>query len=144
LEITRYYEELLSSKENAFLGRMLTAETDRSKALAKVSHLLRMAIRSANGEREDDGDEEVVCEGRGYNFGAPSEDWSLEREIELERLEKENEELRLLLRLSQGTTNEEDESRCIGAVRNAHVSLPRNRSLVAQGFVQSLQRTNSS
>lgn len=115
---------------------MLTTETDRSKALAKVSHYLRMAIRAHSGEREDEEVAEDSCEGRGYNVTAPSEDLALEREIELARLETENEELRFLVRLAQGTTTEEDESRHIGATRHAHVSFHRKSIAGQSAFLQ--------
>jgi len=144
LQITRQYEQLLASKEDIYVKRRLTQETDQSEALAKVSHLLRTALRSANGEREGDEEPDAFCEGRGYSLSAPTEDWALEREVELARLEKENAELRLLLRLAQNEAGEDDESRQIGAARHAHIPLPRNRPGPPPGYMHPLQRTLSS
>jgi len=148
LQITQHYEQLLSSKEDLYLRRCLTTETDQSRALAKVSYLLRKALRASNGEREGDEAPNKSCEGRGYNVTAPTEDWALERETELARLEKENAELRLLLRLAQGDAAEDDESRHVSATRHPHVPLARSRSGHLNphppGYMHPLQRTISS
>lgn len=144
MQITRYYEQLLAAKEDLYAKRRLTSETNQSETLAKVSNLLRKALRSSNGERVSEEEDGKTGEGRGYNAIAPAEDWALEREIELSRLEKENAELRLLLRLAQNEAGEDEESRHISAARYAHIPLQRHRAAPPPGYMHPLRRTLSS
>lgn len=98
------------------MSQDLIASTRLSTSLSRLSHLIRQAIRANAGEPTDDIDSDPnnadtdatsgdtspqATEGepsRGYTtFSSDREDWALERESEIIRLEKENEELRKLL-----------------------------------------------
>ena len=112
LTLTRHYEELLLSRETTLLSTELASTTNLSVSLSRISHLLRLALRANGGEIVDDDaaadpssplyhqaeDEDA---GGYYQEGLSREDWALERECEIVRLEKENEELRRLLGLVQ-------------------------------------------
>ncbi|GJJ09212.1 hypothetical protein Clacol_003434 [Clathrus columnatus] len=97
LSLTKHYESLLLSRETSMLSSDLSASVAYSYSLAQMSRLLRSALRTAGGEPpEDDTSTEEVG---GYVEGLGVEDWSLERESELSRLEFENQELRRMLGL---------------------------------------------
>jgi len=88
---------LAQDEENAAMD--LDASTAVSNSLVRLSYLLRQVLRSHNGEdaespvtRTDNEEDEP------WAAGAAS-DYALERDIELARLEKENEELRRLMGL---------------------------------------------
>jgi len=114
LTLTRHYESLLVARESNTLNQDLILSSSSAESLARLSHLIRMTLRSLAGEdpeadesekpsgNEEGGErDEVLDEQRregGYAGSSPPlEDWALEREIEITRLEKENEELRRLL-----------------------------------------------
>ena len=124
LTLTRHYEALLLARESQSLTTDLTSNTNTSQAFQRLSKNLRALLRSMAGEDpEDQGvisnfpnqnedsaetteseqDFQVLLqaldeEGAGGYAGTEGrEDWALERECEIARLEKENEELRRLL-----------------------------------------------
>jgi len=114
LTLTRHYESLLVARESNTLNQDLILSSSSAESLARLSRLIRMTLRSLAGEdpeadesersgRNEEGGEtdDVLDEERregGYAGSSPPlEDWALEREIEITRLEKENEELRRLL-----------------------------------------------
>lgn len=101
LSLTRHYELLLLSRETSLLSSDLAASTAYSHSLTRISELLRAALRTAGGELPED---EIPSEFRhgdresgGYLEGGGIDDWALERESELARLEFENQELRRML-----------------------------------------------
>ncbi|KIO30934.1 hypothetical protein M407DRAFT_35625, partial [Tulasnella calospora MUT 4182] len=104
LTLTRHYESLLLARESSVLSQDLEEATKVSLSLSRLSHYIRQAIRASNGEPVDDGEGESsnpnpdadIDNARGYS-GPERDDWALERESEINRLEKENEELRKLL-----------------------------------------------
>ena len=96
----REYEAKLLAREEDNSKRDLDSSTAISQSLVRLSYLLRQVLRSQNGEdidspvtRADDDDNREP-----WTVSAVS-DHALERDIELARLEKENEELRRLMGL---------------------------------------------
>jgi hypothetical protein len=95
LSLIRYHEARLLAQEEENATKELVQMSTVSSSLARLSSLLRQVIVLQHGEDP----EAFVGEGR------EKEDWaisgatehSLERDIELARLEKENEELRRLI-----------------------------------------------
>ncbi|TDL17834.1 hypothetical protein BD410DRAFT_793870 [Rickenella mellea] len=118
LSIARHYEAQLLARESRSMEDQLSANSALSVIVARVSQRLRKVIRSMNGETPssgttpasllltdvDGGDFSVGGAGGGERepevWGATEDsDWALERECELERLAKENEELRRMIGL---------------------------------------------
>ncbi|EJC97903.1 uncharacterized protein FOMMEDRAFT_137295 [Fomitiporia mediterranea MF3/22] len=114
LETIKLYEQLLIASESGSLDTQLAADTSVSVLIAKCSRLLRMVLRLMGGEEptppslpspppsaipSDDSSSYDKVETRCAPELADSisQDWALEREIELSRLEQENAELRMLL-----------------------------------------------
>lgn len=95
LALTRQYEQQILSRETATMERELSETAAISVALAKISQLLRQALRTSGGEDPVPRMEEDDLVQTAQTSGA----WALERECELARLERENEELRALLHL---------------------------------------------
>ncbi|KAF8491964.1 hypothetical protein JB92DRAFT_3128160 [Gautieria morchelliformis] len=101
LALTRHYESLLLSRETSILSSDLIASTAHFQSVAHMSHLLRAALRECGGELPED---EIPNEARdaereqgGYVEGSGLDDWALERDSELVRLECENFQLRRML-----------------------------------------------
>ncbi|KAF8133733.1 hypothetical protein EV363DRAFT_1258146 [Boletus edulis] len=106
LALIREYEARLLAKESENLLRVLSSTIAESISLGRVSAALRSLLRVVNGEdvpfppsasppRESDNSPLD-----GFDFGGKEdEDWALERECELSRLERENAVLRHLLGL---------------------------------------------
>ena len=118
LRITRHYEALLIAREAQSLTTDLTAASNNSQSLRRLCTNFRNLLKSMAGEDPqqllqlpDDpfdnvslecGFEEIIQklkdEGTAVYIGEDvREDWALEREVEISRLEKENEELRRML-----------------------------------------------
>ncbi|KAF8964184.1 hypothetical protein BDZ97DRAFT_915522 [Flammula alnicola] len=100
LSLIREYEAKLLAREEENAHKDLDASTAVSHSLVRLSHLLRQILRSQNGE---DAEEPVTRtddeENREPWTSGAASDYALERDIELARLEKENEELRRLMGL---------------------------------------------
>ncbi|KAF9046425.1 hypothetical protein BJ165DRAFT_1527521 [Panaeolus papilionaceus] len=100
LSLIREYEAKLLAREEENANKDLYASMAISNSLVRLSHLLRQVLRSQNGEEiESPTDVEEEHDTRVPRITAASADQALERDIELARLEKENEELRRLLGL---------------------------------------------
>jgi len=127
LELTRFYESLITSREAIHLTEGLAYETGTSHSLAQMSHLLRCALRLSNGESAEKESVRFVSGRRGYTEGPPQNDEALEKECELVRLEKENEELRRLLGVGLDPAKESAIARQIVAARNLYPPLLRHR-----------------
>jgi hypothetical protein len=91
LSLIRDYEAKLLVQEEEDATQELVTSTAVSRSLARLSHSLRQLMRSLGGE---DRDGEPSGEGE-----EPDAEWALNRECELARLEKENENLRRMLGL---------------------------------------------
>ena len=116
LTLTRHYEALLLSRETQNLDDGLITNTILSESLQRLAFYLRGLLKSMVGENSENFDTdydgsgfasanveelytllEALDERSGYLGVEGSQDWALERECEISRLEKENEELRRLL-----------------------------------------------
>jgi hypothetical protein len=101
LSLIREYEAQLLAREEEDATQDLASSTAISQSLARLSLSLRQFMRSIGGEDQipepspHSSEEEQVD-------GTPNSDWSLERECELARLEKENEVLKRMLGVSNG------------------------------------------
>ncbi|PPQ89646.1 hypothetical protein CVT25_013833 [Psilocybe cyanescens] len=100
LTLIREYEVKLLAREEENMQTSLDSSTAISNSLVRLSYLLRQVLRSQNGEdaespvtRTDD------VEDREPWTAAAASEYALERDVELARLEKENEELRRLMGL---------------------------------------------
>lgn len=94
----REYETKLLARQEENSVQDLSSSTAVSESLGRISHLLRQLLRSIGGEDADPPttrtDDE---EDREPWTSVLAADHALEREIELARLEKENEELRQMM-----------------------------------------------
>jgi hypothetical protein len=121
LTLTRHYEGLLLARESQSLTNDLTLTTNTSQSLHRLSKNLRALLRTMAGEEPEDVDLSPDSSNQkedGEAENAPDEpdfdaliqalesegsgerdDWALERECEIARLEKENEELRRMLEI---------------------------------------------
>ena len=118
LRITRHYEALLIARDAQSLTTDLTAASNHSQSLRRLCNNFRNLVRSMAGEEQQQllqlsdvpfdnsllefNFEEIIQkledEGTAVYIGEDAqEDWALEREVEISRLEKENEELRRML-----------------------------------------------
>jgi hypothetical protein len=95
LSLIRDCEAKLLAREEENTTKELVQMSTVSSSLARLSSLLRQVLLLQNGE---DGEE---CAGDGQDedswVDSAVTEYSLERDIELARLEKENEELRRLI-----------------------------------------------
>lgn len=103
LTLTKHYEQLLHSRESASMQADLTSNTAVTSCLQRLSENLHALLHSMAGEepgeahkdgqpRKPEEDQELLD-----RLLDNREDWALEREAEIARLERENEELRKLL-----------------------------------------------
>jgi len=100
LSLIREYEAKLLAREEENSKKDLDTSAAISHSLVRLSYLLRQVLRTQNGEdteppvarMDDDENREPWTE-------SAASDHALERDIELARLEKENEELRRLMGL---------------------------------------------
>ncbi|KAK0503872.1 hypothetical protein EDD18DRAFT_479679 [Armillaria luteobubalina] len=86
LSLIREYETRLLALEEDNAARDLSTSTATSGAITRLSTIMRRVLRSLGGEDGEEASEEQAAA-------------SLEREIELARLEKENEELKRMMGL---------------------------------------------
>ena len=115
MSLIREYETKLLALEETNATQELQTSTAISDSLARISRLLRQCLRVQGGEpaseesgsREKGSVEEELEQVTQSLYerepwlsrDATQAEWALEREIELSRLEKENEELRRMLAL---------------------------------------------
>lgn len=131
--MTRHYESLILQLQSQTQSLVLNASTSHSQSISKLSHLLRILLRSFSGEDATFDpsslpDPRALCDPNHPEHAKALElleslpsaespasdeqtdpeevdaraDWALEREIEICRLEQENETLRRLLAISAG------------------------------------------
>ena len=123
LTLTRHYEGLLLSRDSHNLSSDLTANTNMSQSLQRLCYHLRGLLRSMAGEDmtyqniDPDHDqlgfnaadleeltqllESLDEKGGTYPGTDKLEDWAIERESEISRLEAENGELRKILGIDE-------------------------------------------
>ncbi|KZT57465.1 hypothetical protein CALCODRAFT_496112 [Calocera cornea HHB12733] len=113
LALTRHYEALLLTSQSALMNSSLQTSAQQTESLARLSHLLRAALRSLQGEPgspdpsppgSPSSPEKLVA--RGLAPPEESGDWNLDREVELARLEAENSMLRSLLGIAESSPEE--------------------------------------
>ena len=85
----REYEAKLLAREEENSKKDLDTSTAISHSLVRLSYLLRQVLRSQNGEDTESGTDDN--ENREPWTMSAASDYALERDIELARLEKENE-----------------------------------------------------
>jgi hypothetical protein len=95
LSLIREYESKLLAREEENTTHDLSTSSALSASLARLSHVLRQFLRSLGGEGQEQ--ERSSDEDREQWRDTVEAQHALERECELARLEKENEELRLML-----------------------------------------------
>lgn len=155
LTLTRHYEALLVSRESHNLSFDLQANSNMFQSLQRLSHYLRGLLKTMAGENHDpyqnaDPDydgmgsdavnlEELatlldsVSEVGNYTDTGGREDWALERECEISRLERENEELRRLLGIDEANM----------AARGVTLDLDRSESGRYSTFLSNTRRAPS-
>ncbi|OJA08107.1 MADS box transcription factor [Rhizopogon vesiculosus] len=116
LTLTRHYEGLLHACDAQNQYADLTSETKSAVSLQRLARSLRALHRSMSGEesevnddRGEDSPVDVHALIQTLDQQADSEmrdDWALEREVEISRLEKENEELRKMLGIDSASLSE--------------------------------------
>ncbi|TFK27996.1 hypothetical protein FA15DRAFT_665752 [Coprinopsis marcescibilis] len=100
LSLIREFEEKLLAREEENTSSELQANSAISTAAARLAYILRQLLRAQNGEDVDPPPSPAnEAEEREPWTAAQAADHALGREIELARLEKENEELRRMLGL---------------------------------------------
>ncbi|KAF8908949.1 hypothetical protein CPB84DRAFT_1864427 [Gymnopilus junonius] len=100
LSLIRDYEAKLLAREEENAQKELDASTAISNSLVRLSHLLRHVLRTQNGEASEASPTQSESEEEREPWATvAAPDHALERDIELARLEKENEELRRLVGL---------------------------------------------
>ena len=101
MTITKHYENLLQAQQTASTETEMAINSHVGLSLHRLTQCLRLLLRSMGGEdieNEQPGDDGRPLEDLGsFLFDEEREDWALEREVEISRLEKENEELRRML-----------------------------------------------
>lgn len=110
LSLIRHYESNLLQLEEENSSKELEASTRISESISRMSEVLRNCLREVGGERTskhdtEDGDSEedldLLEREPWQSTDAAHAEWALEREIELARLERENEELKALIKAGQ-------------------------------------------
>lgn len=100
LTLRRHYETLWLSRAAVSVNGDIASNSHISESLHRLTENLRKLLRSLGGEdpeASNDTDEKPLTELVNYLDDESREDWSVEREAEIARLEKENEELRKML-----------------------------------------------
>jgi hypothetical protein len=99
LSLIRDFESRILSLQDEDSTKRLIATTTQSESLARLSRAFRQFMRSVAGEDSDRTLSSGANASEDFEPWSPSSstDWSLERDCELSRLERENEELRRML-----------------------------------------------
>lgn len=99
LSLVRDFESQILSLQDEDSTKRLIATTAQSESLARLSRSFRQFMRSVGGEDPDKTLSNSVNTSEDFEPWSPDSktDWALERDCELSRLERENEELRRLL-----------------------------------------------
>ncbi len=100
MSLLRYYESALIESESVALREQLKPDISVSLVVANASKLLRSILRLLGGEEPESAGTPPEYDFLGLQIIGEM-DKSLDRECELHRLQKENEELRLLLELNK-------------------------------------------
>lgn len=136
LALTQHYETLILARETSLLQADLSGNTAVADSLQRLSANLRALVRSLQGEDA----ESSGGGGEGSSTSAPPpsaedlldglldrDDWALEREREIARLEKENEQLRTVLGIDRASAEArgwlQDEARELAVLSRPFITL---------------------
>lgn len=119
LTLTQHYESLIMARETSLLQADLSSNSAVDNSIHRLGMNLRALLRNLAGEEGDpseDPDAHLDAEGPGGDEGGQTpgddellemllgrEDWALERESEVARLERENEALRRALGIDRAS-----------------------------------------
>ena len=98
----KHYETLIAASEANAMNDESLSSANVADTLGQLSQKLRLFIRSLAREEEAEPSEDIIEDERSLETLVEEVDridWALDREVEIERLEKENEELRKLLKV---------------------------------------------
>jgi len=100
LSLIREYETKLLARQESHAAQDLLTSTSVSESLVRISHLFRQYLRSLGGEDVEPAASPFVNDENHEPWAtSAASEHALEREIELARLERENDELRRMLGL---------------------------------------------
>ena len=118
----REYETKLLELEDENSSRELKQSTETSESLRRIAHILRQLLRVQEGEDVSSPERREIEEewAPWKSIGQVSADHALEREIELARLEKENEELRRMMGLLPAQLRPESQRMVSGVQKRVH------------------------
>ncbi|TBU62133.1 hypothetical protein BD310DRAFT_872393 [Dichomitus squalens] len=142
LTLTRHYETLIQNLDNSLAHNDLSTNTSATLSLHRLAQSLRALLYSISGEHPADSPSQDDPHGQhGQHHALPSsvptpeeldallqsrDDWAIEREAEIARLERENEQLRRTLGIDRASAEAngwlEDEARELTFRR--HVAAP--------------------
>lgn len=100
MTLTRHYNTLLLSQDAASVNNNISSNAHVSESLQRLTDNLKNLLRSLGGDdpsNSGDDDDKPLSDLVNYLEDDTREDWAVERELEISRLEKENEELRKML-----------------------------------------------
>ncbi|KAI6047982.1 hypothetical protein EDC04DRAFT_2620827 [Pisolithus marmoratus] len=113
LTLTRHYEGLLLACDSQNLYTSLASETQTAHSLQRLAVALRALYRTLIGEAPETSDSEpldlhALSQALSEESAPPiiQDDWALERETEISRLQQENEELRKMLGIDPSSLQE--------------------------------------
>ena len=141
LSLIREHEVKLMARDEENSTEELIQITGISNSLAHLSHLLRQVFRAQNGENTESPSNETSDEEKEFEAleTTGASDHALERDIELSRLEKENEELHRLIGLLPPQRRSDGESDFRPIFERPHpIRLP---SMQRQGSVVNLGKS---
>ncbi|KAI0348132.1 hypothetical protein BDW22DRAFT_1320468 [Trametopsis cervina] len=138
LTLTRHYEQLLVSRDNASMQSSVSSNAAVAASLQRLSEGLRGLLHSLAGEDQStssqEGGSSILEESTELldRLLGNREDWAIEREAEITRLEDENEALRKLLGIDKESAEEkgwlQDEARELTSARYIPIHSPRSSS----------------
>lgn len=107
---TRHYETLLLARESSSMNSELSSNIQTNTSLQRLAQNLRLLLRSLAGEEDPESakeeDDKPLEELADFIGDETRDDWAVERESEIARLQKENEELRRMLGIDPGTAQQ--------------------------------------
>jgi hypothetical protein len=142
MTLTRHYETLLLAPDSQSTSNDLLSSPNTTHGLQRLLKQLRALLQSLNGEdlpsEEDDSEFNIetfktALQTINNDLDIQSqEDWAVGREAEIARLEKENEELRNLLKIDSSSLAEAgvevDQRLLLGSPRSPFSATARRRS----------------
>lgn len=99
MAVIRDFESRILSLQDEDSTKRLITSTAQSESLARLSRSFRQFMRSVGGEDADrpPTNDNPKSDFESWSTASSNAEWALERDCELARLERENEELRRML-----------------------------------------------